>query len=759
MVISPAPVSAQAPVPNPTPDLLGPAVPQEPPLIGDDVYTFNSIGINDRIMNGPYDYFRVNFSLPNNWALKPGAAVQLHLNNSFTSTSGVSQNDLIKATGATLDVTFNGVWITTLLLNWSGERTITIPIKVNAFSTAATTQGQQYLALSLNAGIDCKYQHQTTIAIMSDSRLDLQHNLTPPTIDLVKLPYPIYQPNSFILNNAIASSVAGPLTTLTAAPPAVLVTSDKPSEAEMRAALIVSAGFGRMSLGGLPLSTLPISELTDQIKNSSHLIFVGKGDGFTALNGIPLPVAYDGKNFKSPNTKPDDGLIQETVSPWDLSKVLLVISAESDAGIIKAAQAVSSGVIRVADRSDMAIVSDVNSGDLITSVPVDRSLGDLGYDTTQVTGVSIRTQDYLFYVPSGQTISEAAYFKLIFSDSAFLDFGQSGMSILLNGQSIGSIRYSAASAKTVTTEQINIPDYLLRSGMNKLTLQVNHAPFDYCSNLIINNLWTSISNQSFLHIPLTPAVAGVAGKPTLNTYANFLGSAPTLSSTAFVVAQNSPAAIKIASRVAYQLGSLMTGSLVELKAAYADNVPADFRTGHDLVLVGRASQLPMIAELGSNLPAPFDGGSDVAQETILRVIYRIPAGISVGYLEVLSAPWDSSRNILAVLGSTDDGLVYSANALTVPVLQKKLGGNYAVVRNEQVITGDTRLGSGTGNISGTLVPGAPQTIQVPTEIAIPAAGQPLPTANQTNWILLAVGISTALIILILLMVFIRSRQK
>jgi hypothetical protein len=200
--------------------------------------------------------------------------------------------------------------------------------------------------------------------------------------------------------------------------------------------------------------------------------------------------------------------------------------------------------------------------------------------------------------------------------------------------------------------------------------------------------------------------------------------------------------------------------VVKIKAAYASKVPDEFRSNYELVLVGKASQLPLIAELGSKLPAPFDSGSDVAQETVFEVIYRIPANVSIGYLELLAAPWNSSRSILAVLGSTDEGITFSANALTTPAILTKLAGNFAVVRNEQVITGDTRLGVGTGNISATLVPEAPQVTQMPTLQPAPVTpAEPLPFANQTTWILPAVGILALLILIVLLVAFLTSRRS
>jgi len=51
-----------------------------------------------------------------------------------------------------------------------------------------------------------------------------------------------------------------------------------------------------------------------------------------------------------------------------------------------------------------------------------------------------------------------------------------------------------------------------------------------------------------------------------------------------------------------------------LVVAFADSIPASARQERDLVIVGRPSQLPLLRELGSALPAAFPEGSDVLGE-------------------------------------------------------------------------------------------------------------------------------------------------
>jgi hypothetical protein len=131
----------------------------------------------------------------------------------------------------------------------------------------------------------------------------------------------------------------------------------------------------------------------------------------------------------------------------------------------------------------------------------------------------------------------------------------------------------------------------------------------------------------------------------------------------------------------------------------------------------------------------------------MPVAYRLPAGTDIGYLELLPSPWNESRTILAVLGSTPTGLQWSARALVDPALRSQLAGNFAVVNDLQVLSADTRLGLGTRNLSATAIPGDH------VGIVAPLGSPPPPISNL--WILPTVGASS-LAILFVLAIVVRS---
>ena len=603
LVVTPAAVSAQ----SSTPPV---ATAQEFTLQGPDVYPISLLGYTDQIMNGPYSFARIRFRLPDTWALNSGASIQLHIRNILTSTSGMTENELVQATGATLEVHFNSEWVTTLVLDWVGDKTVTVPVPVDAL---ATKTGQYTLSFYLDAGIDCNFDHQTTVVILSDSVLDMQHDFVTPAVDLTLLPRPIYQQNSTLASPASSLVTAQDM----GVAPAVIVVPDQPDQAELQAALIVSAGFGYLTNGNLVLNTVPVSQFTPEMKNNSQVILVGKAANLGILSEVTLPLSYSGAKFDSPDLTVEDGVIMEAVSPWNPLNLVLVVSSESDAGLVNAAKAVSSGFVQVGDRPDVAIVSGVTALPVGTSIPEVQTLADLGFATTQLSGLNYNLVDYVdfpFFVPSGMAVNDQAFIEVFYANSPLVDIENSGLTIFMNDTTIGGIQYDENGDGSMRSANIAIPPYLLRPGMNILTIEASNQPPTYCSDMIFSNTWTTVYEQTALHLPMTPDETTERGLLTLGNVNSFLSAVPGLELVGFVVAPNSPAALDAASKIAFELGTGMVGEFVNLNATFADQLTDEFKQSQELILVGKAAEIPLLSELQEQLPAPFEENSNIASE-------------------------------------------------------------------------------------------------------------------------------------------------
>ncbi len=650
----------------------------------ESIITFGQLGLTDTFLYGPYDSMAIYFSTPNDWQLSEGAIIQLTLSPSFTPGKVPAGGEAPTYSNGILYVTYNGNASFQVGLSWTGENTYTFEIPSWAMKSSRQ-DGRQEIRLFLNAGTDCQDDGRTDVIVKSTSSIFLPHTYKTPDTNLAVLPKPFYLRSSF-----------API-------PALVIIPDQPTANELQAALTTAAGFGRMTLGNLSLDLLNSSQVTVDMLSSSNLIFVGKAAVLPLLKEVALPAPNDGKQFAAKDANPDDGIVQVAVSPWNPSNVVLVVGGNSDLAVIKAAQAVSSGTLRPGSSPALTLVKDVLQSIEIASVADDRNLNDLGYSSVRLDGVGLQSTDIIFTVPAGQSANEGSYLKLDYNHSGLLDLNTSGLTVYLNGETIGSQNLSKDSASNATT-QISIPADLVKQGTNALTIEVNLEPMDNCSLFAQDNLWAIFSSASLLHLPLESAATMTKPMANLGHYPYPFLSSPTLKTTTFVIPADQPAAWKTAAQIAMDLGRRSTGALVELSVVMGDAITEDVRQSQDLLIVGQASNLPVISELNPNLPAPFEAGSNLATERAFRVVYNLPPEATIGYLELLASPWQPERTILAVLGSNPDGLTMAASALTTPALRSQLGGDFAVVNGSQVLISDSRLQVGTGNISATVVP-------------------------------------------------------
>jgi cellulose synthase operon protein B len=681
---------------------------------GEEAVSFARLGKPEYSLRGPFDAAYVDFSLPADWELRGGASLQLHLALFVAGTSsaeGTPTAGAGRAFGGTLQVQLNNITLGTVLLDQGGERAITIPISSTAL-LAPREDGRHVLSMLLDTHEPCGSEQFTTLVIRPSSSLALPHRAVAPPTDLALLPRPIYQ-------RAFQPDTA------------TVVVPDAPTDGELQAALAVAAGFGRMTDGRLMLSLVPIGRLTDDMRDNAHLIFVGKPAAFPILDAARLPAPAQGSGFEAPGMSDGDGVVQMAVSPWNTSKVLLIAGGSDDSAVIKAAQAIGSGAIRTGDAADLALVAAVQPQATAGVIKVDRTLADLGYGVQNMYGLGGQYAGYRFDIPTGQAIDGDAYIDLVFVHSAMLDYDQSSVTVSLNNEPIASVRLDDTSTRLGST-RVTLPGSAMQAGSNQLTFRADLLPRVTCVDPRGSGLWMSIRPETMLHLPLGPAPASeITQTIDLSRYPAPFTARPNFGGLAFVLAAEDPASWHVAADIAFDLGRQSQGAPLDLVVVVGDTVPEQVRKERDLLLIGRPSTLPLIGELRSTLPAPFEPDADVATEPGVQVAYRMQPGTSIGYLELLPAPWSAERTVLAVLGSTDEGLGWAGAALTMPRLRSQVSGNLVVIDGEQVESRDTR----------------PKHTEAEQEPPATDESTPAPTAQRPSTVML-LGVATAALVVL-----------
>lgn len=707
--------------------------------------TFEQVGQLDTVMRGPYSTITLRFGLPANWNFDNGAMLHLIL----TSNLITDQENLIsdgQYIAATMRVTLNRNVIAVVPLVAGSNVVYDVPIPVEAFVTTLN-DGRQDLDLFLDASVDCdNLYHSTTVIVSSASYFSLPYNEGNPQTDLSLLPRPLYQRDSVF-----------PVDTF-------MIVPDSPSADEMKAALIAYASFGRMSTGTLPFSLISASQLTQELRDTSNLIFVGKAANLPILQELALPASLENDAFGAAEMQADDGILQMTLSPWNEGRAALVVSGNSDSGVVKAAQALSSGEIQTGLDPNLAIVADVTPPTFGTNLgtnnlgflPQDtRTFNELGYETLEIAGEGRGSVEIEFYIPPGLVIGEDPYVDLKFNNTALIDFNRSGLILFLNEQMVGSSRLTEETSTTIT-QQFKIPDVSFLPGNNVLRIEADLAALSLCSAIASSNISLTVFSDSLLHLPLVGAAAGDTAPQDLSFYPYPFINIPTLANTAFILSPANPNSWMVAAQIAAGLGRSSNGPLYDLNVAFDGEVPDEIRTNNDMIVIDLPQDSELITELENSLPAPFETGTNVALVRNQQIVYRFSPEIALSYLELLPAPWDDSRTILIVTGNSNAGVALGGNALFDTSLRSRLRGNLALIKGDQVIVADTRTGLGIGDVTSE---STNQTAE-PDTVPNPSPPSAVPSSPERPlWIPIVVGVLLLVIVAILITVALSRRSQ
>ena len=698
---------------------------------------FTMLRQTDIELVGPYDSNSFSFALPADWKLKTGTQLELSLGISFDS---LLQNQVEQAyrNGGTLTVLLNYQVVGVIPLNQIGETKVAFPIVTERFQSRNEDQSLT-ITFVLSSGVACDLNQHTNIFIHPESRFILPHESIKPDTNLTNFPRPIYQ--NLIMRDS-----------------ALVVVPNQPTAAEMQAALTVSAGLGNLSGNTLVLDLTTLGKLTEEQKKANHLILVGKAASLNVLNQLSLPLPSDNNKFQIAGGNPDDGVVQMINSPWSDAHVILIVSGNSDRGTIKAAQAVSTGVIQPNRAANLAVIDKVQLASTAASQAEDRTLADLGYKTSTVLTRGANYSTFTFNIPPGYNLASEAYFDLVYGNSALLNYNRSGIVVQLNYRPIGSVKLSEVSAsQAINKSRISIPAAALVPGRNVLQVITNLVPTDDCTPPGVNQgLWTNIWAESLLHLPLAAtSITPASTQKDLATYLPAFIYDPLLSEVAFVLPENNLDAWRSATQMASYLGNEARGSIVNLSMFYANAVPQAERSKYNFLVIGRPSELSILDELNKTLPVPFAEKSDLPATTNFQVTYRISPEAPLGYVQIMPSLWNSNRVVLAVLGNSTQGIDWATKALTDSILKWRMGGNFALVNNHQIITTDTKL-LPVGVAS--LATQSPQEVIILPALNTPMPAQ-IPAAAKPLWVLPALGITLALTLLVLAIAFITNRAS
>jgi hypothetical protein len=469
-----------------------------------------------------------------------------------------------------------------------------------------------------------------------------------------------------------------------------------------------------------------------------------------------------------------DGIIQEISSPWNPGRAILIVTGLSDEAVRKASQAMSSetrfpgmsGAVTLV--REALLPSEINH---TASMSGEMTLADLGYQDEIIWGDSAQQADYFFEVPGWQLTDEAAI-DLYFSHSQRIDYQYSGLTVLLNKNPVASVALDDNNSDEGHIH-ISLANADVQTGENRLTVSVDMALPGECAPLQSEQAWLRIKNTSRILLAHNPDT-------TLKLSLDYLPYPfhldPTLTDLMFALPDTPTIGeLEAVLRLAASLGNSAAGKTILPVAVTGNNLPLQDLGDYHIIALGRPSRNELIQQINSQLPQSFLPGSDEIEQRIDDVVFRLPPGVDLGYLQLIPSPWNEAHALLAVTGTTDNGVNWAVNVLSYRTWALK-SGNLAVIKESEINTIDTRelTRGGMGVAMVTAVPGmTPMATAVVTSSATitsippapnPASGasaakQVLARSNPPIWLVPLVGMTVLVVIAILAFALRQARLK
>ena len=698
----------------------------------ENAITFEQLGYTEVLLVGPFDSTRVNFGLPANVNLASGSSLFLDY---AVAWSGSGEVNLENSILGTLLVYFNDELIDTIILNGAAGTSKEILIPENAFDVVEE-DGRHRLRLLLNADVNCNFDNvQTTLIVSKASRFDLQYSEIEPTIDLSLLPLPIFQPDAIFPSSAL------------------IVVPDTPEAFELQSAMAISAGLGSITGGELSVNLITNGNLTPELVASNHLIFVGLGNKFSNLQVAELPFSVGGDSLALPQDNLEDGVVEMSRSPWSDSHAVLYIGGNSPDAVVKAAQVFSSGDVVAVEKPDVSLIENVNSTINDQVVFIDRTFRELGYESRTMGLFGENFFSYMFNATSEQVTSTGAYVDLILSHSDLIDLESTGLTVILNDDVVGGVRLSEESP---VTTRIKLSPDSLRRGLNRLELVSEIVPYYSCYSSGLQGTWITISESSSIHLPISEQKIDLGSNANLQEFPQMFLTSTDLGDLAVVLPRNDLASWSSASKAMFYIGNRAELPIASLKVFYGDEVSDEILNEYNILAFGRSSTLPFLSKINDFLPAPFNNGTDEAVQPSMFVNYSLLPDTSVGYLQVLVSPFNPEKVIMAVLGNTALGVPMAGTTLTQDVLVSQLSGNFSIVYEDQIVSTDTRLGISKQGIVSELPVAVTVTPAVVETSASPLQDTQIAIQERPVWIIPAILITSAVMVLVIIFLAIRG---
>lgn len=655
-------------------------------LVLSQTITFDRLGQRDALLESPQSNTSYSFLLPSDWAMEGNNILFLDLiyDQNLQPKEDVADVNVNPA-GLTsqLDVFLDGTLVSSVSLgldNVQDRQTLEIPLPAEILNR------QQFHRIELNFGAQDHCRARVEASVFTSARnsgIRFEYREQLPVLDLALYPRPFYN-----------------IRPVTESEHVVMVLPDNASPNDLQAAAAIAGGIGYLTENSLQIRYRELNELSDFERENSNLILVGKPITHTLINDyyerdlLPTQLEDGAISISGSNLEPTDGVVQLVRNFDNPLRAVMLVTSLTDAGLVKAAQAMAGPRSVLGQSGPVLIVSDVKAlgrGDISSLSKNQLTLRDLGQNEDVILqGLGQSRFDISFTIPPGTELSTEANVEVFFNYSRLLENANSSLTVLVNETPIESIvlgdlddneNVTDPNAEGIRSFTAAIAPGLVTPGAeNFLTFIVNAAiPSLECQTPDGDVVWLTLSDRSSLNLPRT-AAEDRADTNFVGLFPAPFGQLPNLSDL-WINLPTDASSEEVE-------GALRLVSQIASSAVNAEGISPRLNRGtlpdgidvskFNYILIGRPTTNPLISALNDVLPQPFLPNTDIIIQQLDDVDVRLPDGFEVGILQKFPSPWKDEfgpdRKIMVITGTGPNG---QRDATNILVNQLYAGGELA----------------------------------------------------------------------------------
>lgn len=619
------------------------------------------------------------FTKPDNWVVQPSSKIVLTFQHSAQ----------LLPERSSLNVMINGQVIKSIQLNKgnAAKNTTSIPLspKVLKDFNKLTFDVDQHYTYKCEDPFD----PALWTTVLNTSSINIDYKEVTPNMDFALFPFPVmdvldYKPT--ITNYVIPQMTTASDDTLTAMGMVNAFIAQKVSYKDMK--ILVS--------------------LPDKINDKGSMIVIGTPEENRTIKDLAssLPLKLSGNAFQGKDGKeltPDAGVLMMVANPSNKAEVVLIVSGNSPAGVLKAAKVLTQLPTRSVLKGPVVLVDEALKNEFaeLRDWPgwvrnKKTTLANIGIKSQTTRGVtSVPIKETIKIMPDiTMPPKNFAKLKIVYSYAAHLEASQSELEFIWNNVSMHSAKLTNPEGENLAELEIEIPAESIKI-YNEAIFKYHLFPvkYDMCRFTSDEQIWGTIHNITSFEFPAQIKTV-IPDIGLINDGGYPFTAYPDLQDDVVVLADdyNAYDVYGMLWFIARLAKMTKDTDAQNVSVVREKNLAGTMKNSKNIVAIGTNDRNGFIKSVKPELRLIYDDSFKILRREKQKDLAKLRDIPDMGVVEQLLSPWNDRRVVTILYGQDNKGLKNAISLFSDDAKFEKIQrGNIVAVTADSIVKTENTL--------------------------------------------------------------------